>query len=161
MEALGRSRGGWGTKIHLAFDGRGRPLAIRVTEGQRADSVELAALLDTIRVPQRRGRARKRPWQVVLDRGYTGRPCRTLLRRRGLRHVIPERRDEQSGRQRRGSRGGRPPRFDRAVYRERNWAERGVNRLKHWRRIATRYEKRAANYLAFLHFASVMIWLGR
>jgi hypothetical protein len=60
-EALGRSRGGFTTKLHLAVDGRGRPLAVRVTEGQRHESTQLAALLESIRVPRPRGRPRTRP----------------------------------------------------------------------------------------------------
>jgi transposase len=81
------------------------------------------------------------------------------LRRRKIRHVIPERKDQKEQRQQKGSRGGRPPTFDRELYRERNWVERCVNRLKQWRRIATRYEKRAQNYLALLTIAATMIWL--
>lgn len=158
-EALGRSRGGLTTKLHLAFDGRGRPLSVRLTAGQRHESTQLAAVLDAIRVPRRRGRPRKRPDQVTLDKGYSYPKCRRLLRGLGIRHVIPERKDQQKQRQAKGQHGGRPPRFDREVYRLRSWAERGVNRLKQFRRIATRYEKRAMNYLGFVHLAGIIIWL--
>ena len=151
-EALGYSRGGFSTKQHLAFDGRGRPLALVLTGGQRHESPQLGAVLDGIRVPRRRGRPRKRPDDLALDRGYSYQRCRRLLRRRKLRHVIPERRAK-------GSRGGRPPRYERAAYRQRSWAERGVNRLKQWRAVATRYDKRAACYLATVQFAAIMIWL--
>jgi transposase len=159
-EALGRSRGGFSTKLHLAFDGRGRPLSIRLTGGQRHDSTQLEATLDGIRVPRPRGRPRQRPEQVVGDKGYSYPKCRKALRRRGLRHVIPERKDQREQRQKKGPAGGRAPRFDQSVYRLRSWAERGVNRLKQWRRVATRYEKRAHNYLAFVQIASIMIWLA-
>jgi transposase len=74
--------------------------------------------------------------------------------------VIPERKDQREQRQAKGPAGGRAPRFDATVYRLRSWAERGVNRLKQFRRVATRYEKRAVNYLAFVQIASIMIWLG-
>lgn len=158
-EALGRSRGGFTTKLHLAADGCGRPLAVCLTAGQRHESTQLEPVLDSIRVPRPRGRPRKRPDQSALDKGYSYPKCRQALRRRGIRHVIPERKDQREQRQAKGYRGGRPPRFDRAVYRLRSWAERCVNRLKQFRRVATRYEKRAANYLAFVHFASIMIWL--
>ena len=158
-EALGYSRGGFSTKLHLAFDGRGRPLTIHLTGGQRHESPQLGAVLDGIRVPRRRGRPRKRPDDLTLDRGYSYRTCRGLLRRRKLRHVIPERKDQREARQKKGARGGRPPRFDRAAYRLRSWAERGVNRLKQWRAVATRYDKRAVNYLATVQFAAIMIWL--
>ncbi len=158
-EALGYSRGGFSTKLHLAFDGRGRPLAIQLTGGQRHESPQLGAVLDGIRVPQPRGRPRKRPEDLTLDRGYSYPGCRRLLRRRKLRHVIPERKDQQAARRKKGSRGGRPPRFETAVYRQRSWAERGVNRLKQWRAVATRYDKLAVRYLATVQFVAIMIWL--
>jgi len=158
-EALGRSRGGWGTKLHLAAEGRGRPLSVCLTAGQRHESTQLEPVLDRIRVPRKRGRPRKRPDQAALDKGYSYPKCRKSLRRRGVRHVIPERKDQKEQRQAKGYRGGRPPRFEKAIYRLRNWAERCVNRLKQFRRVATLYEKRAANYLAFVHFACIMIWL--
>lgn len=158
-EALGRSRGGLTTKLHLAFEGRGRPLTVRLTPGQRHESTQLAAVLDSIRVPRPRGRPRQRPKEITLDKGYSYPKCRQLLRRRGIRHVIPERKDQKEQRQAKGHRGGRPPRFDPEIYRLRSWAERGVNRLKQFRRVATRYEKRAANYLAFVHLACIMVWL--
>jgi transposase len=147
------------TKLHLAFDGRGRPLSVVLTAGQRHESTQLEATLDGIRVPRPRGRPRKRPQQVVGDKGYSYRKCRKALRRRGIRHVIPERKDQREQRRKKGPAGGRPPRVDKAVYRLRSWAERGVNRLKQFRRIATRYEKLAHNYLAFVQIASIIIWL--
>ena len=70
--------------------------------------------------------------------------------------MIPERRDHK---ERRAKRGGRPPAFDAEVYRGRNVVERCVNRLKQWRGVATRYEKRASNYRAMVLIASLMIWL--
>ena len=102
---------------------------------------------------------RKRPNRLVADKGYSYPRCRKALRRRKIRHVIPERKDQKEQRQKKGSRGGRPPKFEKELYRERNWVERCVNRLKQWRRVATRYEKRAQNYLALLTIAATMIWL--
>jgi transposase len=78
------------------------------------------------------------------------------LRRRGIAHTIPERRDR---RERRSKRPGRPPRFERSIYARRNVVERCVNRLKQWRSVATRYEKLALNYRAVVVIASLMIWL--
>jgi transposase len=80
-----------------------------------------------------------------------------LLRRRGIPHTIPERRDQ---RERRAGYPGRPPGFDPVVYRRRNVVERCVNRLKQWRGIATRYEKRAVNYRAAVVIAALMIWVA-
>ena len=100
------------------------------------------------------GRPRKRPDRLLADRGYAHASCRSLLRRRGVPHVIPERKDQRE----RGHRG-RPLEFDREAYRSRNVVERCVNRLKQWRGVATRYEKRAVNYRAMVIIASLMIWL--
>src|SRR5262245_16151461 len=165
-EALGRSRGGLTTKIHLAGEGKGRPLAVVVSEGQRHDSTQLEAVLDRIRVPRqgkdgrrRRGRPRKRPQRLLLDKGYAYPKCRRALRRRGIPSMIPERQDQRQHRLKQGSRGGRPCRFSREEYRQRAWIERLINRLKQWRRIATRYEKRAQNYQAFVLIGCVLLWL--
>jgi transposase len=93
---------------------------------------------------------------VIADRGYSFPGCRNLLRRRGISHTIPERKDQ---RERRAGGPGRRPSFDREVYRRRNVVERYVNKLKQWRAIATRYEKRAVNYRAMVVIASLMMWL--
>jgi transposase len=158
-EALGRGRGGFSTKVHLACDGRGRPLSVLVTAGQRNEAPQLEAVLDGIRVARPAatpGRPRKRPRRLLADRAYAHDSCRALLRRRGIPHAIPERSDQKERRRRRG---GRPPSFDAEAYRGRNVVERCVNRLKQWRAVATRYEKRAANYRAMVVIASLMIWL--
>lgn len=156
-EALGRSRGGLSTKLHLTCDGRGRPLSVIVTAGQRHESTQLEALLNAIHVTRPgRGRPRKRPDRILADRGYSFRACRSLLRRRGISHTVPERRDQ---RERRARRPGRRPSFDTALYAKRNVVERCVNRLKQWRGAARRYEKRAINYRAMVIIAALMIWL--
>ena len=127
-----------------------------MTAGQRNKAHELGTLLDGIRVarPGGAGRPRKRPGRLLADRGYAHASCRSPLRRRGVPHVIPERKDQRERRHR-----GRQPEFDREAYRRRNVVERCVNRLKQWRGVATRYEKRAVNYRAMVIIASLMIWL--
>lgn len=156
-EALGRSRGGLTTKLHLACDGRGRPLAILLTPGQRHESTQLVPLLDAIWVPRAgRGRPRRRPERVIGDKGYSYPTCREVLRQRGIKATIPERSDQRG---RRAGKPGRPLAFDREAYRRRNVVERCVNRLKQWRSVATRYEKRAANYRAMVMIAALMLWL--
>ena len=154
-----RSRGGLTTKLHLACDGKGRPLSVVLTAGQRHESTQLEAVLDAIRVkrPGGVGRPSKRPTRLIADRGYSYLRCRLLLRRRGIRHTIPERRDQ---REHRAGRPGAPPGFDLDFYRKRNVVERCVNRFKQWRGIATRYEKRAVNYRAMVVIAALMIWLS-
>ncbi|MGW7260497.1 IS5 family transposase [Streptomyces sp. NPDC054834] len=159
--ALGRSRGGLTTKLHLAADGRCRPLAFVLTPGQAGDAPAFESVMAALRVPRRRGRPRTRPVLVLADKAYSSRAIRTHLRRRGIRAVIPIPADQQAHRARRGSLGGRPPAFDREVYKQRNTVERCINRLKQWRGLATRYEKTATVYLAGLHLAGIFIWSAR
>ncbi|MFE4869862.1 IS5 family transposase [Streptomyces sp. NPDC056682] len=140
--ALGRSRGGLTSKIHLACDGSGRPLAFTLTGGNTNDCTQFTAVMEAIRVPRiGPGRPRVRPAHVLGDKGYSSKAIRTWLRRHGISHTIPERADQVRNRARRGSRGGRPPRFDKDLYKQRNVVERCFNRLKQWRGIATRYDK--------------------
>jgi transposase len=127
-----------------------------ITPGQRHDSTQLGAVLDAIHVPRPggTGRPRKRPDHLIADKGYSYPRCRALLRQRGIPHTIPERSDQ---RERRARRPGRPLAFDRERYRRRNVVERCFNRLKQWRGVATRFEKRADNYRAMLILASLML----
>ncbi|MGF1239708.1 MULTISPECIES: IS5 family transposase [unclassified Streptomyces] len=157
--ALGRSRGGLTSKIHLACDGRGRPLGFVVTGGSTNDCTRFTAVMEAIRVPRLGpGRPRIRPDHVLGDKGYSSRAIRTWLRRHGIPHTIPERADQVRNRARRGSHGGRPPAFDREAYKHRNVVERCFNRLKQWRGIATRYDKTAQAYQAAVTLASLLMW---
>lgn len=159
-QALGRSRGGLTTKVHLACDGRGLPLAVLVTPGNVNDSTAFNAVLDAVRVPRIGvGRPRRRPDAVIADKAFSSRAIRRTLRRRGIRAVIPERGDQKANRMRRGRVGGRPPAFDRELYEARNVVERCFNRLKQFRAIATRFDKLAARYRAGLHLAALIPWL--
>ncbi|MFF5553003.1 IS5 family transposase [Streptomyces olivaceoviridis] len=155
--AIGRSRGGLTTKIHLAADGRCRPLAFHLTAGQAADAPAFTDVMARLCVPRRRGRPRTRPGLVLADKAYSSRAIRDHLRRRGTRAVIPERADQKADRRQRGQTGGRPPALDRETYKQRNTVERRINRLKQWRGIATRYEKTATIYLAGLHIAGLYL----
>ncbi|WP_373300823.1 IS5 family transposase, partial [Streptomyces hiroshimensis] len=147
-ECLGRSRGGFTTKIHLAAEGRCRPLAFVLTPGHYGDGPQLGRVLEQVRVPRAgAGRPRTRPGHLLADKAYTSRENRRYLRRRGIRHTIPERLDQRRHRLNRGSRGGRPTGFDSERYKKRNTVERAINRLKGFRAVATRYEKRAYIYL--------------
>ena len=75
-----------------------------------------------------------------------------------MRHLIPERDDQIAGRKKKGRSGGRPVVFDKVAYARRNVVERCILCLKQWRRVATRYDKRAAMYLAFVTWASIILW---
>ncbi|MFJ3794225.1 IS5 family transposase [Kitasatospora sp. NPDC090091] len=160
--AIGRSRGGLSTKVHLASDARARPLAIVLTAGQAGDAPAFDTVMAVIRVPRvGPGRPRTRPDTVIADRAYSARAIRSHLRERHIRTVIPQPVDQIRNRQRRGSCGGRPPGFDREVYKERNTVERCINRLKQWRGLAMRTDKLAIAYQAALHLAAILIWLRR
>lgn len=141
---MGRSRGGFGTKVHLIVDGAGVPLAAQVSAGQAHGSKWLAPTLESVRVPRARGtgRPRVRPHKLAGDKAYSYPFVRACLRRRGIAAVIPTRKDQRAN-----------PRFARETYRRRNVVERCVGWLKENRRLATRHEKLACHYLAVVKLA--------
>jgi len=147
-------------KIHLVTDGKGRPLGLLLTGGNAADTCYFQTVLDTIEVHDGGpGRPRTRPDRVLADKAYTAKANRDYLPARGIKVTIPEREDQKAGRARRGSAGGRPRIFDAAIYKGRNVVERCFNKLKHWRGIATRYDKTARCYLGGLTLAAALIWI--
>ena len=124
-------------------------MAFVLTPGHRHEQTAFRELMGTGAVKRPgRGRPRLRPRTVVGDKGYTGRPVRDHLRRHGIGAAIPQLRTERT-----------PRLMDWDLYRERNVIERLVGRLKEYRRIATRYEKLAASYLAFVQLAAIRLWL--
>ena len=144
-EALGRSRGGF--TIHLRCEGYGKPVIFTVTEVH--DTRQVSALISRGAIRRiGRGRPRLRPTKLVGDKAYSSRSIRLALRKRGITPVIPTKANER-----------RQPDFDREAYRQRNIIERLINRLKNFRRIATRYEKRAANYLAMITIGAILLWI--
>ena len=148
---MGRSRGGFGTKIHLVSDGNGLPLAVEVTAGQRHESTQCERVLGKVRIPQRRGRPRCRPVKLVGDKGYSYPRIRAWLRRRGIKAVIPRRKDQRPD--------DRRAKLDRESYRRRAVVEQCVGWLKESRAVATRYDKLAINYLATVKLAMIQRYL--
>ncbi len=120
-----------------------------LTGGERHEQIALEAPLDrgAIRRPGR-GRPRLRPRRTAGDKSHSSPTARGRLRRRHIRAVIPSKSNQR-----------RQPHFDRAAYRRRNLIERLINKLKHCRRVATRYEKRAENYAAMWILAAITLWL--
>ena len=157
---MGRCRGGLSTKIHLAADDRARPISRVITAGQRHDAVVFEPVMAGIRIRRRgRGRPRTRPDRVLCDKAYSNRRIRAELRRRRTKTTIPERIDQQAHRARKGSQGGRPPQFDPETYKGRNVIERCINKLKQFRAVATRYDKREYIFHGTVDVASIRIWL--
>jgi transposase len=130
-----------------------------LTAGQAADSPQFIPVLKKLRVRGPVGRPRTRPDAVTADKAYSSRRNRAHLRQRGIKAVIPEKKDQASNRKKKGSAGGRPVSHDAALYKERNTVERLINKLKAWRGIATRYDKTPGSYLAGLHLRASMIWI--
>lgn len=133
-EALGRSRGGFSTKIHALTDALGNPLDFELTGGQAADITQAEGLL-----PEE---------PVVADKSYDADAFVATVRARGAAGVIPPRKHRQQ-----------PREYDRHVYQERHLIECFFGKIKHYRRIFSRFEKTARNYLAFLCFVATLVWL--
>jgi transposase len=148
--ALGRSRGGFGSKFHMATDGSGLPLAIEVSAGQCHESKWFEPVMNAVRIPQPSGRPRRRPGALAGDKGYSCRWIRDWLRQHRIRAVIPRKSNEiRDGRQA----------FNKDDYRRRNVVECCIGWLKECRRIATRFEKLAVNFLAMLKLAIIEQYL--
>jgi transposase len=134
--ALGRSRGGFGTKVHLVCDSHGFIVAIHVTAGQAHESKAFEPTMAHRLFHRRRGQGRW-PNRLAGDKGYSYPRIRRWCRRRRIEAVIPTRKDQP-----------RDERFDRGTYRRRNIIERVVGWYKEYRALGTRHEKLAVNYVA-------------
>jgi transposase len=159
-EALGRSRGGLSTKIHLAADRRCRPVSRILTPGQHGDCPQFIPLLNQVRIARRgTGRPRTRPGRAMAGKAYSSAANRAYLRKRGIKAVIPVKEDQKKHRRARGRAGGRPPALDAEDYKERNTVERCFSKLKQFRSVATPLGKRDYMYQATVDVASIRIWL--
>ena len=126
-QALGRSRGGLSNKLHLAIDSTGRPLRLIVTEGQVADILCATQLIEHLRTGA-----------VIADKDYDSDAFVEEIRATRAKVVIPPRSNRKKKR-----------RYNRELYRTRNLVERFFNRIKHFRRVSTQYDKHADSYLVF------------
>lgn len=136
-QALGRSRGGFSTKIHILVDALGNPLRFLLTEGQRHDLTQAAGLLDAFPFTY-----------VIADKGYDSDALLQTIAGRAATAVIPARKSRVE-----------PRDYDVHLYKERHLIECFINKIKWFRRIFTRYDKLACHYTAFLHLAATLIWL--
>lgn len=134
-------------------------MAFILTAGQAADSPQFIPVLGKVRVRGPGGRPRTRPHAVAGDKAYSSRGNRAHMRKRRIKAVIPEKKDQATNRKKKGSKGGRPVSHDADLYKERNTVERLINKLKAWRGVATRYDKSPDSYRAGLHLRASMIWL--
>jgi transposase len=135
---MGRSRGGLTTKIHAVVDANGNPITLKLTEGQAHDGRSAADMLDSVGAGQ----------TLLADRAYDSDALRQTLAGRGAwANVKPI------------SRRVNVPAFSPQLYRLRNLIERFFSKLKHFRAVATRFEKHDANYLALVKLAAARIWM--
>lgn len=136
-QALGRSRGGFSTKVHVCVDGLGNPLRFTLTEGQRHDITQATTLLADCAADY-----------VIADRGYDADDLIDFIIEHGAVPVIPPRKKRTVTRD-----------YDKQLYKERHLVECFINKFKHYRRVFSRFDKLARRYLGFLNFVGALIWL--
>jgi transposase len=134
---LGRSRGGYSTKIHLATDALGNAIRFILTGGERNDITQAAQLIENLF-----------PDYVIADKGYDANKFILLLRKKDVEVVIPSKVNRLLQRE-----------IDTDLYKERHLIECCIGKLKHFRRVFSRFDKLAKNYLSFVQFASTIVWL--
>lgn len=146
---LGRSRGGFTSKVNLVCDSNGTILAIWVVAGQRHESAAFEDVMNRAQRPRQAGVPRW-PEQAAGDKGYSFARVRAWVRRRHIEPVIPTRKDQE-----------REPDFDKATYKRRNIIERAIGWFKWCRALATRYDKLAVNYVALWMIANIQFLLRK
>ena len=134
---MGRSRGGFTTKIHALCDGLGNPLELALSGGQQHDVTQAPGLL-----------VGQQPERVIADRGYDADLLIELIEQQGGQAVIPPRNNRKQ-----------PRDYDRHWYKERHLIECLFNKIKQYRRVFSRFDKLARNYWSFLCFVCALLWL--
>ena len=148
--ALGRSRGGFSTKINLVVDGKGLPLAAVIAPGQSHELSSFESLVDSVCVRRRRaGAPKRRPNALAGDKGYSAGRVRKWLKARRIEDVVPTKENER-----------RNTRFDKVKYRRRNVVERAIGWMKESRRLATRFEKLAIHFLGMIQVGIIATYLS-
>lgn len=136
-QALGRSRGGFSTKIHANVDGLGNPLRFRLTGGQRHDITQAEGLISGLEFER-----------LIADRSYDADDFLHILTDQQVEAVIPPRKNRKQQRE-----------YDQHWYKERHLVECFFNKIKHYRHIFSRFDKLDQRFLGFLSFAGALIWL--
>ena len=135
--ALGRSKGGFSTKIHVLVDALGNPLDFILTAGQVADVTQASALLAGVSADY-----------AIMDKAYDADEVLDQIEQQSMIAVIPPKANRKVQRD-----------YDRHLYKERHLVECCINKLKHYRHIFSRFDKTARNYMSFIRFAAALIWL--
>jgi transposase len=135
---MGRSRGGLTTKIHAVVDANGNPITLKLTEGQAHDGRSADDMLESVGAGQ----------TLLADRAYDSDALRQTLKARGAKANVKPMPNRVN-----------IPKFNKRLYKKRNLVERFFNKLKHFRAVATRFEKHDANFLALVKLASARIWI--
>lgn len=136
-QSLGRSRGGFSTKIHIATDALGNALRFILTGGERNDITQAASLVKDLCAAY-----------VIADKGYNAEAFVSHLKGRDAEAIIPSRATNKVQRE-----------IDTHLYKERHLVENQIGKLKQFRRVFSRFDKLAKNYLSFIYFASSVVWL--
>ena len=136
-QALGRSKGGFTTKIHVMVDALGNPLDFILTGGQAADVTQSYVLIEGVQATY-----------ALMDKAYDADKLIEQLKQQGIIPVIPPKSNRKV-----------PREYDKQIYKERNLVECFIGKLKQYRRVFSRFEKWAKNYMYFVRFASALIWL--
>jgi len=134
---MGKSRGGLSTKIHAAVDSLGNPVRLLLKAGQVSEHTKAEALIEGFQASF-----------VLADKGYDSDAFVSVIGSCGATPVIPPKSNRKA-----------PREYDKDIYKERNLVERLFQKLKHYRRVATRYERLAVNYMTMLSLVSIVIWL--
>lgn len=151
-QALGRSRGGFSTKIHVLCEGAGLPICVLLTPGEAHEATMIEPLLSSVRIGGKSGAPRQRFETVSGDKGYDGAAQRAAVRQHGSTPLIPHRKRPD------GSYPEQVQAFDKELYKRRNVVERLIGKLKEYRRIATRYDKLAESFRSFVLIGFIRIW---